>query len=123
VNDKPIRLSSLSQLDGRTAAAKEARDLAAAIKRDVGGDPSAAQSVLIEQGACLSALASDYGMRFLSGQLDPAEIPSWLSTINTVRRVFDTIGTERRSKDISLGDYPAARKATQRAPDSDGEPS
>ena len=117
-----IRLSTLSQLDGRTAAAKETRDLARAIESDVGGDPSAAERVLIEQGACLSALCSDYAQRFLTGQLDPSEVPTWLSTVNNVRRVFETIGLQRRAKPVSLGDY-LAQRTHPRPPEGDEEAS
>jgi hypothetical protein len=112
MNDKQqIRLSTLSQLDGRTNAAREARDLAAALERDTGGDPSAALRVLIEQGACLSSLCGDYAKRFLSGELGQEEVPSWLSSLNNLRRVFETIGLERRAKTVSLSDYIARKQA------------
>jgi hypothetical protein len=117
---KQIRLSSLSRLDGRTAAAKEARDLAAALERDIGGDPSAAMRVLIEQGACLWALCSDYGRRCLTGQLDPTEVPTWLRTVNNLRRVLETIGLERRAKNVTLSQY-LELKARQRPPQGDEE--
>jgi hypothetical protein len=114
MNEKQqIRLSTLSQLDGRTNAAREARDLAAALERDTGGDPSAALRVLIEQGACLSALCGDYAKRFLSGGLRQEEVPSWLSSLNNLRRVLETIGLERHAKDVipDLREYVSARSA------------
>jgi hypothetical protein len=117
-----VRLSSLSQLDGRTIAAKEARDLAAALERDTGGDPSAALRVLIEQGACLSALCGDYGRRWLTGQLGADEVPSWLSSVNNLRRVLETIGLERRAKNVTLSQY-LEQKARQRPPNDDEGPS
>ena len=55
-----LRLSSLEQLDGRTNAAREARDFAAALESDTGGDPSAAQRALIEQASCRALNGDTY---------------------------------------------------------------
>jgi hypothetical protein len=101
--DKPIRLSSLSQLDKRTVAAREALDLRAAIVSDMGGESevSAVQGVLVEQMACLSALASDYGRRWLAGELPPDEIPTWMSVNNVLRRTGETIGLRRTPKPVA----------------------
>jgi hypothetical protein len=121
-DDKPIRLSSLSQLDQRTVAAKEARDLAKAIERDTGGSPSAAMRVLIEQTACIAALCGDYARRYLAGELPPDEVGSWLSATNNLRRLGDTVGLERRAKDVSLNEY-LAQKTHQRPPDGEDEAS
>jgi hypothetical protein len=117
-----LRLSSLEQLDGRTNAAREARDFAAALESDAGGDPSAAQRALIEQASCLKALCGDYGLRHLSGQLAPDEIPIWLSSINNFRRLLETLGLERKARDVSLHEY-LAQKSHRRAPNEQSEAS
>jgi hypothetical protein len=108
-----LRLSSLDQLDGRTTAAREAREFKSALVSDIGGDPSAAQLALIEQAACLKALCADYGRRQITGELAPNEIPIWLASANNLRRMLETIGLERRAKDITpdLRDYVAAHAA------------
>jgi hypothetical protein len=106
-----LRLTSLSQLDQRTTVAKETVALAAAIERDIGGDPSAAMRVLIEQTACVAALCGDYARRYLAGELPPDEVGSWLSATNNLRRLSDTVGLERRSKEISLNAYLEAKAA------------
>jgi hypothetical protein len=117
-----LRLSSLEQLDGRTNAAREARDFATALESDAGGDPSAAQRALIEQASCLKALCGDYGLRHLSGQLAPDEIPTWLSSVNNLRRILETIGLERKARDVTLHQY-LAQKTHQRAPNGQDEAS
>jgi hypothetical protein len=122
--DNKLRLSTLSQLDGRTAAAKEARDLASAIERDTGGDPSAAQRLLIEQTACLGILCGDYARRYLAGDLRQEEIPGWQSAVNTYRRLGDTLGWQRVAKEVLdvrrylLGE---AEPMHHKAPHRDGE--
>jgi hypothetical protein len=115
VTSNQVRLSSLSQLDGRTTAAKEAREFAAALASDLGGDPSAAQQALIEQAACLKALTDDFGRRWLAGELPSNEVPLWLASINNLRRMLETTGLERRAKTVSLSDY-IARKQAHRGP-------
>jgi hypothetical protein len=102
-NTKPIRLTSLSQLDRRTNAAREALELRDAIVSDMGGESevSAVQGVLVEQMACLSALASDYGRRYLAGELPADEIPSWMSVNNVIRRTGETIGLRRVPKPVA----------------------
>jgi hypothetical protein len=108
-DDKPIRLRSLSQLDQRTLAAKQARDLRNAIVADTGGDPSAAMGVIIEQTACMAVLCSDYAARYLAGELPPDEIGSWLSATNNLRRLGDTVGLQRRAKQVGLHEYLEAK--------------
>jgi hypothetical protein len=103
VTDKPIRLTSLSQLDQRTVAAREAVALRDAIVSDMGGESevSAVQAVLVEQMACLAALASDYGRRYLAGELPADEIPTWMSVNNVLRRTGETIGLRRAPKQVA----------------------
>ena len=130
-----LRLTSLSQLDQRTTAAKETVALAAAIERDIGGDPSATMRVLIEQTACVSALCSDYARRYLAGELPTDEVGSWLSATNNLRRLSDTVGLQRVAKQVSLNAYLEAKAAAappqaeetasknEDDPDDDGEAS
>jgi hypothetical protein len=121
VNSSQIRLSSLDQLDGRTTAAKETREFAAALTTDIGCDPSAAQRALIEQASCMRALCADYGRRWLSGELPPNEIPLWLASNNNLRRLLETVGLQRVARDVSLDSYLAQRN--QRPPLGDSEAS
>jgi hypothetical protein len=104
----------------RTNAAREAMALRDAITSDVGGDPSAAEAVLIEQTACLAALLSDYGRRSLAGALAPDEVGAWMSAINVYRRNGDTLGWKRVAKTVSVKDY-LAKRASVRPPEGDTE--
>jgi hypothetical protein len=106
-----LRLTRLSQLDQRTTVAKETVALAAAIERDIGGDPSAAMRVVIEQTACVAALCGDYARRYLAGELPADEVGSWLSATNNLRRLSDTVGLQRVARQVSLNAYLEAKAA------------
>ena len=103
--EQKLRLSSLDRLDGRTIAARETREFASALTSDLGGDPSAAQRALIEQASCMRALCGDYGRRWLAGELPANEVPLWLAGNNNLRRLLETVGLERKARDVSLDSY------------------
>ena len=92
------RFITLADLDGRTRAARNARDIAAAMTADLGGeqDLTEAQRQLIQRAATLGALIEDFEARFLAGeQLDG------LSAITTQRHVLSLLGLERRAHDAT----------------------
>src|SRR6516162_8051449 len=64
------RFITLADLDGRTRAARNARDIAAAMTADLGGeqDLTEAQRQLIRRAATLGALIEDFEARFLAGE-------------------------------------------------------
>lgn len=64
-----VQLLTLAALDGRTRAARRARALAAAFRRELGGPASVAQTAAIERAAALCALAEDTRTRRLAGDL------------------------------------------------------
>lgn len=104
------RLRSLDALDGRTVAARMARDLARAIISDLGGDDaiSAAQAELVQRVAVLSAFLADCEARWLAGgDVDMAE---YLSAVDRQRRTLQALGLRRVPRPVeSLADY-VARK-------------
>ena len=96
------RFITLADLDGRSRAARNARDIAAAMTADLGGeqDLTEAQRQLIQRAATLGALIEDFETRFLAGeQLDA--LPKYLSAITTQRHVLSLLGLERRAHDAT----------------------
>ena len=96
------RFITLADLDGRTRAARNARNIAAAMTADLGGehDLTEAQRQLIQRAATLGALIEDFEARFLAGeQLDG--LPKYLSAITTQRHVLSLLGLERRAHDAT----------------------
>lgn len=106
--EKPARsrrgrvvLRTLSDLDGRTMASRRAFALVAAIEEDLGGTARLAtgERQIIQRSAVLGAMAEDLEARWLSGQeIDPGEL---CVLANCQRRLFETLGLERRPKDVT----------------------
>jgi hypothetical protein len=92
-------------LDGRTVAARRARDLAAALSTDLGGDDlSVAQRQLVTRAAMLGAFIEDCEARWLAG--DDVDVTAWLSAIDRQRRTLMALGLERRARPVpSLTEY------------------
>jgi|RhiMetdeSRZDD1v2_1073273.scaffolds.fasta_scaffold191120_4 hypothetical protein len=99
---KPVakaKLLTIDAIDGRTAAAKAVRDTMAAIDSDLGGDLTAAQRAIVQRAAVTSAVLEDMASQWLAtGQLDAA---MWATLSNLERRLYETLGIERRSKDVT----------------------
>ena len=95
------RLSTLEQLDGRTIAAKQAREVISSIEADLGGRESisTARRALIENAAVLGAVVQDMGAKWISGEQIDLNLYSTLS--NTRRRLLESIGLDFRAKDIT----------------------
>src|SRR5690348_15104272 len=90
------RFITLADLDGRSRAARNARDIAAAMTADLGGEQALteAQRQLIRRAATLGALIEDFEARFLAGA-ELEDLPKYLSAITTQRHVLSLLGLER----------------------------
>jgi hypothetical protein len=100
---RPLRtkLATLDQLDGRTIAAKQARDTISAIESDLGGAESisTARRAIIENAAVLGAVVQDMGAKWMQGEQIDLQLYSALS--NTRRRLLESIGLDFRARDIT----------------------
>ena len=96
-----LRLLSLDHLDARTAAARRARELVDSIASDLGGEDHLTEGTrqLARRAAVLGAMIEHHECVMLAGgNVDFAE---YLQAVNVQRRVFATIGLERRSRDVT----------------------
>lgn len=102
-----VRLLTLADLDGRTAAAKRARGLVEAVAADLGGELhlTAAQRELVTRAAVLGAVLQDSEVRMLAGE--DVDLSGYLQAINVQRRVLTSLGLERKARDVTprLSDY------------------
>jgi hypothetical protein len=81
---------TLADLDGRTAPARRARDLAARLRADLGSDPTAAQAELITRCTMLSVLAGDCEVKVMRNQ--PVDIHAYVALVNCQRRALSVLG-------------------------------
>jgi hypothetical protein len=104
---RPIkaRLATLDQLDGRTSAARAARDLMADIESDLGGSDmvSAAEKQIVQRAAIVGAILESMEAEWLAGgQID---MQVYIPLANLQRRHLEAVGLKRAPRDItSLGE-------------------
>jgi hypothetical protein len=112
------RLLTLADLDGRTNAVKSARALIAALESDLGGAEhlTAGEHALAVRAAVSTAMVEHLESLWLTGRgLDVAE---YCALVNVQRRLFTTIGLQRRSRDVTpdLETYRSARAEPTESP-------
>jgi hypothetical protein len=103
-----VRLLTLADLDHRTTAARRAHDLIESIHTDLGGVDRLAtgEQQIVQRAALIGTMAEDVEARWLAGQSIDPNILCVLA--NAQRRLFETLGLSRRSKDVTLSEYLAA---------------
>jgi hypothetical protein len=95
------KLATLAQLDGRTVAARQARDMMADIEADLGGRDqlSTGELQLIQRAAIIGAILEDMEALWVAGgQIDA---PTYVALGNAQRRYFQTVGLKRAPRDIT----------------------
>jgi hypothetical protein len=96
-----VRFLTLADLDKRTTAAKRARNLIQKVHGDLGGIEhlAAGEQQVVQRAVLLGVMAEDIESRWLMGE---AVDPTVLATIaNAQRRLFETVGLKRVSRDIT----------------------
>jgi hypothetical protein len=114
------RLLSLDRLDGRTIAARRARELVEAIEADLGGADRLSEGTkqLTRRAAVLGVFIENSEAAWLAGQ--EVALGDYLSAINSQRRVLTTIGLSRVPRDVeTLEQYLAAQANEPSIPDDD----
>jgi hypothetical protein len=110
----------LNNADGRSTWVRRAKDVLRALIIDLGGDDmaSTAEAALARRCAVLVAQAEMLEQQFAAaeGKADIADLDAYLKTANTLRRLLQTLGLQRRAKDIgpTLGDIIRADHLAQR---------
>ena len=97
------RAARLATIDGRTIAGRTIRDVSEALISHLGGDPSAAERLVIQNCAVMATRLALFQDRLLAG--DPGEgdqhhCLAWMSALN---RGLQLLGLERRARDIIPG--------------------
>lgn len=109
------RLCTIDHLDGRTRAAKRARELAAGFEAELGGVLTAGQRLAVERAAQLVALAEDARARRLGGDMT-VTLEDLVRIDNSASRAVRQLGIQSAAAapapPPSLRDYVAARTAS-----------
>jgi hypothetical protein len=116
------RLCTIESLDGRTIAARRARELARGFAAELGGSVTASQRLAIERAAALVALAEDARARRLAGDT-AVSLEDIVRTDNAAARAVKALG--KSGAQIPAPPTPAeclARRAAERAGKPSGDP-
>ena len=92
-----IRLLTLDQLDGRSAAFRDAQKLIDELAAEMGGKITAFDREHLEHAAMLGAIARDFEVRWAAGE--QIALVEYLSTLNVQRRYLADLELRRRLPD------------------------
>ena len=98
----------LPGVDGRSTWVRRLRDLIALHLSDLGGDDvvSEAERSIIRRAAVLETELERLELAFaLAGEAEPAQIDLYQRTANSLRRLLESVGLQRRPREVeSLSD-------------------
>jgi hypothetical protein len=89
------------EVDGRTIQARRYRSLCGELASDMGGEPSAAQWLLICRCAALTVQAELLDQQIVTG--GEVDVTAYTALTGALTRTLKTLGLERRAKDVSPG--------------------
>src|SRR4051812_43339579 len=95
----------LHDVDGRTQWMRRLRDLIAAHVSDIGGEDalSAAETALVRRAAMLTLQLElmESRWRETNGEATAQSLLTYQRTVGTLRRTLESLGLQRRSKDVT----------------------
>jgi hypothetical protein len=96
-----VRLRTFNDLDKRSSAYLHIHELVTAIINDLGGPDavSTSERLVIEDAAFMSTICKDRQVLWLQGK--EIDVNSYVTTANCVRRNLETVGLERRARDVT----------------------
>ncbi len=99
----------LPGVDGRSPWVRRCKDVIRAHISDLGGEDntSAAERSIIRRAAVLTTELERFEVKFaLAGEADANDLDTYQRVANSLRRLLEAVGIERRPRDVgpSLGD-------------------
>ena len=96
-----MRLKTLDALDARTHAAQKAQALVSSLEADLGGaeNVTVAERQVIQHAGVLGAVIEHQEVSWLAGE--EVDESALLAAINCQRRLLETVGLQRRARDIT----------------------
>ena len=107
-----VRLLTLKDLDRRTKAFRATVELRRRLLGDLGGEDMASvgQQELVERAAVMGSMIRHTEAKWLDGE--DMDLAGYLTAVNAYRRVLETIGLERRARDVT----PSLRERAMQGP-------
>lgn len=87
------RLRTLDDLDGRTRAARIARELVTALENELGASLSSAKQELVKRAALLGAMVEDFEANWLEGKT--TDLVTYGMLADRQRRILESLGLAR----------------------------
>jgi hypothetical protein len=111
----------LSGVDGRSPWVRRCKDIISEAIADLGGfdNTSAAERSIVRRAATLSVELERMERQFaLAGEADPDDLDAYQRCANSLRRLLEAVGLQRRARDVgpSLGDILREGIEEQRQP-------
>jgi hypothetical protein len=104
------KLKSLSQLDGRSALVRAARDRKAALVTDLGSDLSTAQLILVDRVALLATFAESCEAAWIASAGELPIDPSYNGAVGQLRHILAQLGLKRVPRPVAtLAQHIAAK--------------
>jgi hypothetical protein len=109
------RLCTIDSLDGRTRAAKRARELASNFETELGGVLTVSQRLAVDRAAALTAISEDAQARRLAGDIG-VSLEDIVRTTNAAHRAVKELGIKPAGapKPPTLAEHLARRTAQRK---------
>jgi hypothetical protein len=92
----------LADIDGRSTWARRLRDLIQLHLADLAGEASEAERSIVRRAAALTVELERMETNFaLAGEALPEQLDLYQRTANSLRRLLEAVGLDRRAKDIT----------------------
>lgn len=104
----------LQDADGRSVVFRRYREIVASLASDMGGDPSEAQDQIARRAAMLAIWCEQQDAAAATGT--PIDVARYTTASNTLRRLLESLGLERRARNVTptIAEY-AAKRAAEKA--------
>jgi hypothetical protein len=96
--------ATLPGVDGRSSWVRRLRDLINLHTADLGGEAnvSVAEAAIIRRAATLVVELERLELKFaIAGEAQPHELELYQRTANSLRRLLESVGLQRRAKDVT----------------------
>lgn len=100
--------------DGRTVEGKRFKEILVGLTKELGGNPTESQSILLRRAALLAISCEKAESRMVTGKGEE-DLPGFLTATNSLRRVLADLGLTVSSESLDVVGAKRARRAVASA--------